>query len=59
MTLSAPLVWILAPGVISILLLVFRRLTRLTAWFGGFFSGFLGIIAALIPIGLPYEIGPW
>jgi len=55
---SAPLIWIIAPGFVVILLLLLRRREKLVIGIGIGFSLALALIAWLDPIGDGFRLGP-
>jgi len=55
---SAPLIWIIAPGLVVILLLLLRRREKLVIGIGIGFSLALVLIAWLDPIGDVFKLGP-
>ncbi len=55
---NAPLVWIGLPLLVSVFLAGFYRRTRLVAWVGCLFTGFMALLAWRMAIGEPVTIGP-
>lgn len=56
---SAPLIWIVIPGLVSIILYVLVRWQRLVTWLGVVVGLGLSLIAWKIPINKQMTIGPW
>jgi NADH-quinone oxidoreductase subunit N len=56
---SAPVIWIIFPGVMAGLLYIIRRWQRLTIWLGIGIALILCGLAALVKIGIPVHIWRW
>jgi NADH-quinone oxidoreductase subunit N len=57
-TVTAPLIWIIIPGVVAVAGWIFRRYNRLSVILTAACSVFLALFAWLIEIGVPTSIGP-
>jgi NADH-quinone oxidoreductase subunit N len=57
--LSAPLLWIFLPGFLAILLFVFRKLEKATAFIGAMVAFALAVLAWEMPLSDLVSLGPW
>lgn len=56
---TAPMIWIVFPGLLGAGLYFVRRQRRITAVIAGLITGMLALLAAKIPIGEIILVGPW